>query len=251
MSTEQELVELQQTLYTSSNPTRRWLHCTRRDWIIDALRRTVGHQHQRAIEVGPGSGVYVPILAQLYDVVVALDIEQAYLNHVSHLTGIHQNLELKVDDITASSLPDATFDLILCTEVVEHIPDSQSALREMRRLLRPGGTLILSTPQRYSPLELTAKIAFLPGVIDLVRLIYREPILETGHINLMTAKQVTQQLEQAGFQIREHYKSGMYLPLVAEFLGTAGWRVEQWLEARLRGSLLDGLLWTQYYIAVA
>ncbi len=251
MSTEQELVELQQTLYTSSNPTRRWLHCTRRDWIIDALRRTAGEYHHRAIEVGPGSGVYIPILAQLYDEVVGLDIEQAYLNHLSHLSGIHQNLELKVDDITASKLPNATFDLILCTEVIEHIQDSPSALREMHRLLRPGGTLILTTPQCYSPLELTAKVAFLPGIIDLVRLIYREPILETGHINLMTDKQVKQQLEQAGFKIRESYKSGMYLPLVAEFLGTTGLRFEQWLESKLRGSILDGLLWTQFYIGVA
>jgi len=251
MSTELELVELQRTLYTSSNPTRRWLHCTRRDWIIDALYRTADNRHQRAIEVGPGSGVYVPILAKLYDEVVALDIEQAYLNHVRHLTSIHQNLELKVDDITASKLPDAIFDLVLCTEVVEHIQNSPSALKEMHRLLRPGGTLILSTPQCYSPLELTAKVAFLPGIIDLVRLIYQEPILETGHINLMTSQQVRQQLERAGFTILESYKSGMYLPLVAEFLGTTGLKFEQWLESKLRDSVFDGLLWTQYYVAVA
>lgn len=251
MTLENELIELQQTLYTSRNPTRRWLHCTRRDWIIDALRRTIGDQHRRAIEVGPGSGIYVPILAQLYDEVVALDIEQAYLNHISHLSGIYQNLVLKIDDITASSLPSETFDLVLCTEVVEHIPDSLSALREMHRLLRPGGTLVLSTPQRYSPLEVTAKIAFLPGVINLVRFIYQEPILETGHINLMTAGQVTRQLEQAGFHIQESYKSGMYIPLVAEFFGDAGVRLERWLESKLRGGPLDGLLWTQYYIAKA
>ena len=249
MSHESELIELQQTLYTSSNPTRRWLHCARRDWIIDALHHTVGGQHQRAIEVGPGSGIYLPILAQLYDEVVALDIEQAYLNHASHLTSTHQNLLLKIDDITASSLPTASFDLILCTEVVEHLPDSSPALREMHRLLRPGGTLLLSTPQRYSPLEMAAKIAFLPGIINLVRFIYQEPILDTGHINLMTSKQMTRQLEQAGFHIQESYKSGMYIPLVAEFFGGAGVRLEQWLESKLRGGSLDSLLWTQYYIA--
>lgn len=113
MSTELELVELQQTLYTLSNPTRRWLHCTRRDWISDAFIRTTGDHRQREIE--PESGIYIPVLAQLYDAVLALDIEQAYLNHVSHMTCAHQNLELKVDGITASGLPNATFDLILCT----------------------------------------------------------------------------------------------------------------------------------------
>ena len=116
MNPENKLVELQQTLYTSSNPTRRWLHCTRRDWIFGALRHTVGERHERAIEVGPGSGIYLPTLAQFYDEVVALDIEQVYLDHLSHLTGIHKNLALIIDDITASNLPDATFDLVLCTD---------------------------------------------------------------------------------------------------------------------------------------
>lgn len=251
MSSENKLVNLQQTLYTSSNPTRRWLHCTRRDWIFDALRHTVSDRHGRAMEVGPGSGIYLPVLAELYDEVVALDIEQSYLDHLSHLTSTHKNLTLVIDNITASSLPDATFDFILCTEVVEHIPNSLSALQEIHRLLRPGGTLLLSTPQRFSPLEMTAKIAFLPGVIDLVRLIYQEPILETGHVNLMTAKQVKLQLEQAGFHIQQSYKSGMYIPLVAEFLGGLGLKMEQWLESKLLGGPIDGLLWTQYYIAKA
>ena len=248
MPSENEQVELQQTIYTSSNPTRRWLHCTRRDWIINAIH-TVGNQRQRALEVGPGSGIYVPVLAQLYDEVVALDIEQAYLNHVNHLTRTTKNLAIKIDDITCSSLPSASFDLILCTEVVEHLPDSSSALREMRRLLRPNGVLILSTPQRYSPLEVTAKIAFLPGIINLVRLIYQEPILETGHINLMTAHQMVQQLKHAGFHIQQSYKSGLYIPLVAEFFGASGLKAEQWIESKLRGSPFDGLLWTQYYVA--
>ena len=39
MTTAAELVALQETLYRSGNPTRRWLHCIRRDWIFAALRR--------------------------------------------------------------------------------------------------------------------------------------------------------------------------------------------------------------------
>ena len=74
-----------------------------------------------------------------------------------------------------------------CAEVIEHIADAHAALCGLEKLLKPGGTLILSTPQRYSPLELCAKIAFLPGFIQLVRLIYREPILETGHIKVLTS----------------------------------------------------------------
>lgn len=244
-----ELVELQETLYASRNPTRRWLHCTRRDWIIAALKRRAYENRGRALEVGPGSGIYLPVLADLYDQVVGIDVETAYLEHAGRLSQRCPNLSLVADDITSSRLEPKSFDLILCTEVIEHIANSRAALQGMHRLLRKGGTLVLSTPQRYSPLELTARVAFLPGVIDLVRVIYREPILETGHINLMTERELTDQLSAAGFAVTERHKSGMYLPLVAEFLGNFGLRCEQWLERACLGNAFDKFLWTQYYIA--
>jgi hypothetical protein len=121
----------------------------------------------------------------------------------------------------------------------------------MHALLRPGGVLILSTPQRYSPLEVTAKIAFLPGIIELVRAVYREPILETGHINLMTERTVREQITSAGFEIVEAHKTGVYIPLLAEFGGQHGLRFEQKLERNLRGGAMSWILWTQYYVARA
>jgi 2-polyprenyl-3-methyl-5-hydroxy-6-metoxy-1,4-benzoquinol methylase len=250
----QELVDLQETLYASSNPTRRWLHCSRRDWIISALHRctsTSMGSSETALEVGPGSGVYLPTLCEIFTNVYGTDIEPAYLDHSRPLQEKYTHLSLIVDDITNSKLPVHSFDLILCTEVIEHIFDSKSALSEMYKLLKPGGILILSTPQRHSPLELAAKIAFLPGVIQLVRLIYREPILDSGHINLMTETEVTKQLHSAGFEIEERHKTGLYLPLLAEFTRHKGLKLEKSLEKQIRGGMLDWLLWTQYFVARA
>lgn len=51
-----------------------------------------------------------------------------------------------VSDITAIPEPDAAFDAILCSEVLEHVPDPTKALDEFARLLKPGGTLILTAP---------------------------------------------------------------------------------------------------------
>jgi SAM-dependent methyltransferase len=247
MDHDEALFELQRTLYTSKNPTRRWLHVSRRDWINAAIRRH-GSMH-RALEVGPGSGVYLPVLAEVAKEVVATDIEDAYLDRLQPLCEVYPSLRLQRDDITHSNLPDGHFGLILCTEVIEHIRDSPRALAEMRRLLEPDGTLLLSTPQRYSPLEIFSKIAFLPGVIDLVRMIYREPVLETGHINLMTSATLRSQLAQAGFAIRESYAAGVYIPVVAELLGGTALRIEMALDRWLRGSRLQWLLWTQYVVA--
>jgi SAM-dependent methyltransferase len=51
-----------------------------------------------------------------------------------------------VCDITAIPEPDESFDAILCSEVLEHIPEPTRALDEFARLLKPGGTLILTAP---------------------------------------------------------------------------------------------------------
>ena len=116
----QQLVELQNTLYTSGNPTRRWLHCTRRDWIIDAITRLSEQKNSAALEVGPSSGIYIPILAEQYEFVTAIDIEEAYLAEAKELQRTTPNLSSRLDNILDSKLPDACFDLILCTEVIEH-----------------------------------------------------------------------------------------------------------------------------------
>jgi SAM-dependent methyltransferase len=251
METESQLLPLLDTLYESSNPTRKWLHCTRRDWIIAKIREAARERPGRAIEVGFGAGVYLSALADAFSEVVATDLDQAHLDHARAIAGRYPNLHLMRDDVVKSKLPDRSFSLVLCSEVIEHIATSESVLAAMHRLLEPGGILLLSTPQRWSLMEMTAKVAFLPGVVNLVRRIYGEAVFDMEHINTMTAGETEGQLQRAGFRIRERHKSGMYIPLVAEFAGERGRRFEEWAERRVRGRRLDWTLWTQYYVAEA
>jgi SAM-dependent methyltransferase len=51
-----------------------------------------------------------------------------------------------VSDVTAIPVEDASFDVILCTEVLEHVPDPSAALKEMARIVRPGGKLLITAP---------------------------------------------------------------------------------------------------------
>ena len=62
-------------------------------------------------------------------------------------TGNWDNAKLDiVSDITAIPLPDASVDAIMCTEVLEHIPDPIAAIKEFNRLLKPGGYLLITAP---------------------------------------------------------------------------------------------------------
>jgi SAM-dependent methyltransferase len=206
---------------------------------------------EAAMEVGPGSGVYIPTLTGLFKSVTVTDIDEEFVANLATFKERYPNLTIIRDDITRTSLPDESFNLILCSEVIEHIHDSEAALRSMRRLLKPGGVLVLSTPQKWSTMESVCKIAFLSGIISLVRLVYREPILKANHINLLTRKGLDRQLSSAGFKTVERFCSGLYLPLLAELTGRVGLAIEKWLESKLRGGPIEGLLWTQYRVATA
>ena len=63
------------------------------------------------------------------------------------------NLNYKVMDVTSVDFPDETFDVTVCLEVFEHVPDHKKLLTEAWRVLKPGGHIIVSTPngEIFSP----------------------------------------------------------------------------------------------------
>jgi ubiquinone/menaquinone biosynthesis C-methylase UbiE len=51
-----------------------------------------------------------------------------------------------ISDITKIPLENSSFDAVLCSEVLEHVPDPIAALKELHRILKPGGTIIITAP---------------------------------------------------------------------------------------------------------
>jgi len=242
-----EVHELQNVIYASRNPTRKWLHVTRKEHILTAFDWLGDVSNQTAIEVGPGSGLYIAPLCSKFFQVTAVDIEHSHLVALQPLKTQFNNLEIIEQDITEESWSQK-YDLVLCSEVVEHVEDTSKFIASLGRMTKTGGTLILSTPQPLSFMELTSKIGLSPLFIGLVRLIYREPVLPTGHISLVSEAALTRELSKNGFAIIKTSKFGLYIPVVAEFGGKSGVRLAKFLENILVKIGVTRPLWTQLHI---
>jgi len=237
-------VEFQRRLYTDPNPTRRQLHCARRDWV---LGQALAHSAPGSslLEVGVGCGVFTEELSSAKRGIAAVDINPAFLDNVRPLPSVTTHLK----DATRP-LGIGEHDTAICSEVLEHVSPaaSQAMLRTLFESLRPGGTLILTTPQRFSTMELAARMLRFKPFLALARKIYGSAD-ELGHINLLTAGQLRKQLKAAGFETAEMHRFGFYLPVVAEFGGGLGAKLLA-ATGRAIASIpgLRALLWTQAWV---
>jgi len=105
----------------------------------------------RFLDGGCGAGEYVAELTRHgWD---AHGIE--YLEHKLKVAqqSMSEPWRVQKGDLQALSAPDASFDVVLLNEVLEHVPDDRLALREVARALRSGGQLFIFSPNRWYPFE--------------------------------------------------------------------------------------------------
>jgi len=111
----------------------------RRDFLLARVR-----PGERVLDVGCGEGVFAAELARAGAAVVGVDVAEEPLRRARRR---HSQLDLRVIDGERSwPLQDASFDVVWAGEVIEHDADTAAWLSELRRVLRSGGRLLLSTP---------------------------------------------------------------------------------------------------------
>jgi ubiquinone/menaquinone biosynthesis C-methylase UbiE len=98
-------------------------------------------------DAGCGTGVNILLLHSRVRRIIAMDYAGAAVARCQRRLASHgiTNAEVSQGDISATNLPDASVDRILCMSVLQYIDDEQvrSAFREFARVLKPGGTLVL------------------------------------------------------------------------------------------------------------
>ncbi len=95
---------------------------------------------------------------------------------------------------------DATFDRVICSEVLEHIPDDLDAMRELSRVLKPGGTMAITVPR------------FGPELINWA-LSDEYHMVKGGHVRIYRRSVIESRLSSTGLVVTgHHYAHGLHSP---------------------------------------
>lgn len=186
---------------------RHWWFVGRRAVLLRVLRDCLPQaEHVRILDVGCGTGTMLGYLSE-FGQVQGVDASESAIAFCRE-RGL-ENVRHVPDG--ALPFPDRSFELVTAFDVIEHIEDDGAALRDLRRLIAPGGALMLSVPA-YS---------FLWGRQDEI----------SHHKRRYTAPDLQARLTAAGFTVeRLTYFNTLLFPPIAAVR----------LLARLRGS--DGQL---------
>ena len=158
------------------------------------------------LDAGCGSGRHLRALAKLPNLkIIGIDRNGSDLNDA--LTGLKNmpdalsdNYLVSLADIKNLPFASASFDCVICSEVLEHIEEHENALKELVRILKPQGNLVVSVPRYFSE-----KICWL------ISPAYSSE--EGGHIRIYKKKKLQNMLANQGIKCwKINYKHALHAP---------------------------------------
>ena len=156
-----------------------WWFAGRRQILLSALDR-LSISADRILDVGCGAGTNLDLLGERYpgSALHGIDIELEPLRFCRS----DRSVPVYQADVAALPFADAAFDLVAALDTLEHFEDDEGALRELSRVCKPDGTLLLTVPA----------FSFLWGNVD-----------ELGHhYRRYSRKQLLDKVTRAGFSVR-------------------------------------------------
>lgn len=144
--------------YSHLNPLINWLFWQRLRTAMNFIEKHAPYEN--VLDFGCGSGVMLPFLAQHSRQVTAIDIDLLPVESLKKYIPLAENV--RVLDAKQISLPQLTpksFDLINALDVLEHVDDLSTTLRDLLNLLKPGGRLVISGPTENTFYKIGRKLA--------------------------------------------------------------------------------------------
>jgi SAM-dependent methyltransferase len=166
------------------------------------------------LEAGCGEGYGADLIAGVARRVIALDYDEAT---VAHVRARYPRVEVIHGNLAELPLADASVDVVVNFQVIEHLWDQSQFVRECARVLRPSGLLMVSTPNR---------ITFSPG---------RDIPLNPFHTRELNADELSQLLGDAGFAVDGVY-GVFHGPRLAEMDARHGGSI---IEAQIARAVAD------------
>ncbi|MEA2060244.1 MAG: class I SAM-dependent methyltransferase [Thermodesulfobacteriota bacterium] len=163
----------------------------------------------RVLDMGCGEGRHTAaVFDQKKGFCVAADRDESALKACRQKLAFHETAAgmtcaawaPALTDITCTGFKTSIFDIVICSEVLEHIVDHEKAMSELTRILKPGGILAVSVP-RFWP----EKICWLLSDAYFN--------VNQGHVRIYKKKELIQKIEQNGPSLfKAHYAHSLHAP---------------------------------------
>jgi ubiquinone/menaquinone biosynthesis C-methylase UbiE len=178
-----------------ANPLVRWKEQHRRRGFLHMVDARPG---ETVTDIGCESGYMAAVLVERGCHVICVDIDPALLEMARRRLG-PDRAEYIVSDIQSLQLPDASVDVTIASEILEHLPSPEVGLRELIRITRPRGRIFLSVPNE--PLVLAIKR--LLRAARLTRLLGRlSENLAIGHVQVFRKVDLARLCQADGVTVR-------------------------------------------------
>lgn len=175
--------DYQGRLYQASD----WVHLTLKSTVLGLLTETMP-EGACLLDAGCAEGLYLREIPHRFRCGVGVVISLPKLQRGMHLAENLKCVFFIVGDLTHLPLRDGVFDTVLAIETVEHVPNLSDSLRELTRVLRPGGVLICSVPTEKDEWLGEAKR-------------HADWHEKSGHLHSFSRNEFRAQLEAAGISV--------------------------------------------------
>ena len=206
-------------------------------FVISAVKEIALVNHvETTLNIGSGEGDFDAMLSRYTLNLISCDINDQDVDTARKLNKHINNLKYEIKDALHTGYKDNSFDLVVCTEVIEHVGSPKALIQEIFRIVKPGGSVVMTFPiidfpWTYDPINYTAK-AFktkMPFV--------NQGAFAFGHDYLIDLHEFQNWTSEIGFVETKQKRLSRYLVGILEMYWTG------WLQKGIKSNASNDTSW--------